>query len=304
MATTVSVRAPLADEASKPAIAWGPIFAGAFAAVAATLVLMLLGSGLGLTLISPWSAESASLTTIAASTAIWIVVVQWLSSALGGYLSGRLRTKWVGIHSDEVLFRDTAHGFMAWATATLIVIGGVGLHSTMWFGAGTQVAASVAGGAANAAGQAAQTSNQTDMTGYLVDSLFRPTDPARLAAAGPEANQAASAEAARILTLGAVQGEIAQEDRTYLAGLVAARTGLSQPDAEARVAAILTKADEFKAKVQRAADEARKASATAAILGALSMAVGAFIAAAAGAFGGRQRDDDEEFVTATLRRAD
>src|SRR5262249_16696683 len=109
---TVSVVPSGVEEASKPAIAWGPIFAGPFDAAAATAVLMLLGSGLGLTLISPWSGESASLTTVATSTAIWIVVVQWLSSALGGYLSGRLRTKWVGVHTDEVFFRDTAHGFM------------------------------------------------------------------------------------------------------------------------------------------------------------------------------------------------
>ena len=116
---TMTIAPSGAEEASNTAIAWGPIFAGAFAAVAATAVLMLLGSGLGLTLVSPWSGESASLTTIAASTAVWIVVVQWLSSAIGGYLSGRLRTKWVGVHTDEVFFRDTAHGFMAWSVATL-----------------------------------------------------------------------------------------------------------------------------------------------------------------------------------------
>src|SRR5437868_537733 len=119
MMANVTVEAPLAGEASKPAVVWGPIFAGAFAAVVATVVLMLLGSGLGLTLISPWSGEGVSLTTIATSTAIWLVIVQWLSAALGGYLSGRLRTKWVGVHTDEVFFRDTAHGFMAWAVATL-----------------------------------------------------------------------------------------------------------------------------------------------------------------------------------------
>jgi len=291
----VTVETPLA-EGSRPAVVWGPIFAGAFAAVVATVVLMVLGSGLGLTLISPWSAESASLTTIAASTAIWLVIVQWLSSALGGYLSGRLRTKWVGVHTDEVFFRDTAHGFMSWAVATLVIVGLIGLHTTMLLGAGTQVAASVAGGAANAAGQAAQSSSQNDPTGYLVDSLLRPADPARLAAAGADGDQAAAAQASRILAMGAIQGEVTPEDRTYLASLVAARTGLAQPEAQARVEAFLTKASEWKAKAQQAADDARKASATAAILAALSMAIGAFIASVAGAMGGRQRDDDELLV--------
>lgn len=286
----LTVEAPLVGEASKPAVVWGPIFAGAFAAVVATIVLLLLGSGLGLTMISPWSGESASLTAIATSTAIWLVVVQWLSSALGGYLSGRLRTKWVGVHTDEVFFRDTAHGFMAWAVATLIVIGILSIHTTMLLGAGTRAAASVAEGAANAAAQA---SRQSDVTSYLVDSLMRPADPSRLSTSGAEADQAAAAQATRILTMGVIQGEVAQEDRAYLARLVAARSGLSQQDAEARVQAVLAKADELKAKAKQAADDARKVSATAAILAALSMAIGAFIASVAGAMGGRQRDDDE-----------
>ena len=291
----------LPREASKPAVVWGPIVAGAFAAVAATAVLMLLGSGLGLTLISPWSGETATLTTIAASTAIWIVIVQWLSSAMGGYLAGRLRTKWVDVHTDEVFFRDTAHGFMAWALATLLVIAAIGVHATILVGAGTHVAASVAGGAANSAAQAAQGTNPTDITGYFVDTLMRPADPARSAASGPEADQAAAGQATRILAISAMQGEVSQEDRTYLSTLVAARTGLSPQDAQARVDAVLAKADELKTKAQKAADDARVASATAAILGALSMMIGAFIAAVGGAIGGKQRDDDEVRLAASIR---
>ena len=118
MASTFSATA----ESSSSAVSWGAIIAGAFAAATLTFILMLLGSGLGLTMVSPWSNESASVTTFAVSTAIWLVIVQWLSSGLGGYLTGRLRTKWVGIHTDETFFRDTAHGFMAWALATLLVV--------------------------------------------------------------------------------------------------------------------------------------------------------------------------------------
>jgi hypothetical protein len=296
---TLAVRGAPDVEARTSAIAWGPIFAGAFAAFVATVVLMLLGSGLGLTLISPWSGESASLTTIAASTAIWLVLVQWLSSAIGGFLSGRLRTKWVNVHTDEVFFRDTAHGFMAWAVATLLVIGAVALHATFLVGAGAHVAANVASGATQAAGQVAgqnASAGASDMTSYLVDGLFRPTDPTRLAAAGAEADQAASAQATRILGVGALQGEVSPEDRAYLATLVAARTGLSPQDAQARIEATLTKANEYKAQVQKAADDARKASATAAIVGALSMVLGAFIASVAGAIGGRQRDEHEQMA--------
>src|SRR5947207_15694255 len=127
-----------------------------------------------------------------------MVVVQWLSSAIGGYLSGRLRTKWVGVHTDEVFFRDTAHGFMAWSVATLINIRTIALQSTVLFGAGTHVAANVAGGAANAAGQGAQAANQNDVTGYFADSLLRPSDASRLAATGPETEQV-STQVTRIL---------------------------------------------------------------------------------------------------------
>lgn len=127
-------------ESSSSAVNWGPIIAGAFAASTLTFILMLLGSGLGLTMVSPWSNESASVTTFAVSTAIWLVIVQWLSSGLGGYLTGRLRTKWVGIHTDETFFRDTAHGFMAWALATLLVVFVLGSALSAAIGTGVKAA--------------------------------------------------------------------------------------------------------------------------------------------------------------------
>ena len=95
MATSQSATDTMASTESLPsAVSWGPIVAGAFAASTLTLILMLLGSGLGLTMVSPWSNEGASVTTFAVSTAIWLIVVQWLSSGAGGDPSGRLRTKW------------------------------------------------------------------------------------------------------------------------------------------------------------------------------------------------------------------
>ena len=36
--------------------------------------------------------------------------------------TGRLRTKWALIHTDEVYFRDTANGFLAWAVALVISV--------------------------------------------------------------------------------------------------------------------------------------------------------------------------------------
>ena len=108
-------------ESSASAVEWASIFGGALAAFGVTLILLTLGPGLGLTTVSPWSFTDPSPTTFGTVAAIWLVVTQWLSSAFGGYLTGRLRTKWVGIRTDEVLFRDTAHGLLAWALATLLI---------------------------------------------------------------------------------------------------------------------------------------------------------------------------------------
>ncbi|WP_404926012.1 hypothetical protein [Mesorhizobium sp. ORM16] len=298
MQSTLSITDdPGAVESSATAISWGPIIAGAFAASTLTFILMLLGSGLGLSMVSPWSGSSASITSFAVSTAVWLIVVQWLSSGLGGYLAGRLRTKWVGVHTDEVYFRDTAHGFLAWALATLLVVGVLGSALSAAVGSGVQAVSSVAAGAAQGASAGASANaggaSTDNATSYLVDSLFRPADAARLAAANPQNDAAAAAQASRILVASAAAGEISPEDKTYLSQLVAARTGLSEADAKTRVDTLLAKAQDAKAKAQQAADTARKASATFALLGALSLVIGAFIASAAAALGGRQRDDEE-----------
>src|ERR1700748_2341930 len=107
---------------SPSAVSWAAIIGGALAAVAITLLLVALGSGIGLSSVSPWSSSNPSATTLTLLAAVWLIIVQWLSSGLGGYLAGRLRTKWAGINRDEVFFRDTAHGFLAWALASVLVV--------------------------------------------------------------------------------------------------------------------------------------------------------------------------------------
>ncbi|TIT08950.1 MAG: hypothetical protein E5W74_21625 [Mesorhizobium sp.] len=287
---------PATIETSSSAVNWGPIVAGAFAAATLTVILMLVGSGLGLAMMSPWG--SPSLTTFAVSTAVWLVIVQWLSSALGGYVAGRLRTKWVNVHTDEVYFRDTAHGFLAWALATLLVATVLGSAVSGIAGTGAQATTGLlSGAAAGAASQAssAQTPSANDLAGYFVDALFRPAGNAAApaAAATPQNNADAAAQAARILTISAANGEMSADDKAYLAQLVASRTGLPQAEAQKRVDEVLARAEDAKNKAKAAADKARKASAAAALVGALSLVIGAFIAAVAAALGGRQRDEDE-----------
>jgi hypothetical protein len=108
-------------ESSASAVEWAAIIGGALGAVGISIILFTLGSGLGLSSVSPWSWSNPSPTTFGMLAGIWLIVTQWLASALGGYLTGRLRTKWVGIRTEEIFFRDTAHGFLAWALATVLV---------------------------------------------------------------------------------------------------------------------------------------------------------------------------------------
>lgn len=295
--TVSAIDLSASEESSATAVSWGPIIAGAFAASTLTFILMLLGSGLGLTMVSPWSGSGTSTTAFAVSTAIWLIIVQWLSSGVGGYLAGRLRTKWVGIHTDEVYFRDTAHGFLAWALATLLVVGVLGSALSAALGTSVQAVSTVASGAAMGASAGASANavgaSADNATSYLVDSLFRPADPSKLAAANPDSDAAAVGQASRILVASAAAGEISADDKTYLAQLVAARTGLSEADAKARVDALVARVEDAKVKAKQAADTARKGGATFALLGALSLVIGAFIASAAAALGGRQRDEEE-----------
>ncbi|MCW1749011.1 hypothetical protein [Rhizobium acaciae] len=278
-------------ESSKSAMTWGPIFGGAAAAIGVTLILLLLGSGVGLTMVSPWSGQSSSLGTVGVTAAIWLVVVQWLSSGLGGYITGRLRTKWAAVHTDEVFFRDTAHGFISWALATIFVAGFLASSLTSLAGAGAQAV----GSAAAAAGTAASsTASAADLpTAYFTDALLRP-EQARTGATSDDT--AATAEVSRILLSGAAAGQIPDDDKAYLATIVSARTGLSEADARTRVDTVLKRIDDAKVAAQKAADEARKAASTTALLGALSLLIGAFIAAAAAAFGGSQRDEEEDLL--------
>lgn len=117
---------------------WGAIIGGALGAIGITIILFTAGSGFGLSTVEPWTFANRAPETFVIGAAIWLIVMQWLSSAFGGYLAGRLRAKWIGPRADEVLFRDTAHGLLAWALATLVV---AGLFMLGTFGTGAAVVA-------------------------------------------------------------------------------------------------------------------------------------------------------------------
>ena len=292
------------------AVSWGAVIAGAVGAAALSLVLFLLGTGLGLAVVSPWASEGISGTTAGVSTIVWVTAVQLLASVLGGYLAGRLRTRWVTVHTDEVFFRDTAHGFLAWAVATLLMAtllsSAIGTAISTGLKAGGEVAKSavtMAGTGATAAAASTSDDKQgSDPLGYFVDSLFR-VDPNRAAPADstlplPSGTQRDSTdrvpEVTRIFANALESGELAESDRQYLGQLVAANTGLAPAEAEQRVtdtfARLKQDLDQAKAKAKQVADDARKASAALTLWLVMSLFVGAFVASFAATFGGRLRD--------------
>lgn len=283
------------------AVSWPAVFAGAAAAAALSFILLLLGTGLGMSSLSPWANEGASAKALGIGTFVWVIFMQLAASALGGYIAGRLRTKWVALHTEEVAFRDTAHGFLAWAVATLVTAWLAASTATAIVSSGVQAGAQVAGGAASAATAAAAggaakagadeaKSGESGPMGYMVDSLFRGPK-----AKAPASGEQATGEVTRIFTNAAVSGKLPEEDARYAAQLVAQRTGVSQQEAEKRVNEtfnqIQTKKQEAETKAREAADAARKASAAAALALFISLLIGAFVASYAATIGGRQRDD-------------
>lgn len=249
--------------------------------------MLALGAGFGFASVSPWSNSNPSATTFGVVAAIWLIVVQWLSAAFGGYLTGRLRTRWVSVHSDEIYFRDTAHGFLAWAVASVLTAALLASTvSALVGGAARMTTAASATPAASGSAAAPSGSSALDPTGYLVAELFR-TD-------HPEVNsspQPARAEATPIIAHGLAVGEVPAADQAYLTQLVAARTGLSQPDAAKRVGDVSAQVKADNLKARQAADKARKAAAYLAFFTAFSMIVGAFIAAVTATVAGHRRDE-------------
>jgi hypothetical protein len=265
----------LSIESTVSAVSWRAIIAGAVATAATSAVLVLLGLGFGFAAISPWPNAGATAATFTIVGGIWLIVVQWLSSGIGGFITGRLRTKWVNVHAHEVFFRDTAHGFLTWAVA--VVVGAIIVTSAVSSGVGT---------ASRAAGAAVSGTAQGAARAYDVDTLYRGQKP-ELASS----NQQTQLETTRIFARGAETGSVSNTDKGYLVDQVTARTGLSHDDAQKRVDEVIAQENAAETKAREVADAARKSAAAVAIFTALSMLIGAFIACCAAAYGGSFRDE-------------
>ena len=290
--TTEHYPAALQDSSGHSGVSWAAIFAGAATAAALSLLLIMLGAGLGFSAVSPWANEGVGAKGLGITAIVWLALTQIIASGMGGYLAGRLRVKWANMHGDEVYFRDTAHGFLSWAVATLVTATLIAGSISSVIGSGAQAGANVASGAASAMSTAAAShadKNTGNSSDYFIDTLFR-----------DDRGTAVSEDAAHgivtrifVRSLGN-DGQLSGEDRTYLAQIVAQRTNLSQAEAEQRVDQVYAKAhqavEDAKVKAKEAADTAAKVAAWTTLWMFISLLLGAFFASLCATFGGRQRD--------------
>jgi hypothetical protein len=243
---------------------WSCVLGGAILASAISSLLFTFGSGLGLSLLSPWPSERMNGTLFGVIMIIWTVFVPLLAFALGGYFAGRLRRPWQNLSTDEVMFRDGAHGALVWATSIVI---------------GAALLAMLAMSAANVAGQAAGSAVNmaaSPTMPRMVDELFRTDRPI------DDATRATRDEAQRLVgRSGSLT--LSQTDQTYLSGLVARATGLTAADADQRVSQALI-------ETRAAAETARKAGIVAAFFAAATMLLGLAVAWFAAKRGGEDRD--------------
>lgn len=269
-------------------------------------------AGLGLTSISPWENQGLAAGTVGIAAIAWLTFTQIVASGMGGYLAGRLRTKWVDTHTNEIYFRDTAHGFLTWAVALLVSAVLLTTTISSLIGGSAKVIGSVAGGATatavNNAGEGSSMLSKSSME-YFTRSLFRAsgsTPAGNSNAPGndvmamnqpvpPKAESPAQlAEVTGIFANSIYSGALPKDDLTYVAQLVSQNTGISQQEAEQRVQAVYDKAQanlkEAKDKAQQAADAARKTTSYVTLWSFISLLIGAFVASLCATYGGRQRD--------------
>ena len=286
-------------------VSWPAVFAGAVVAAALSYALLILGMGLGLSSVSPWAYAGVGAGTLGVAAILWLTFTQVVASGLGGYLAGRLRSGWRSVHTDEVFFRDTAHGFLTWCVASLVVAAFLASAVAGILSGGASLASSA--GAGLGAGAGAVVAKAADGTGtdYWADTILRTTTPpgdSSAPAAAPTNDADVRAEVGRILAASLASGTLTPADKQYLGQLVARRAGVDAAEGERRVDAAYNSAkeslDAAKAKAKQVADDTRKATAGLSFWMFLSLLCGAFAASFAATIGGRHR---ERFVYATRR---
>lgn len=282
----------VSDNTRLSAVSWAAVIAGGFATAALMLFLLALGAGIGLSAVSPWSHAGFRTTHAAMGAGIYLTLAAIIASAIGGYLAGRLRRRWLGVDEHEVYFRDTAHGFLAWALATVLSAAVLGAAATAIVGSTIGVTSVGRGG-------------EGFDTAPYIDRLLRPqlgaaarpvpapapgttteTAPVRPVVLGGPVLAETRAMLGRLLLQDVGdrrQPGLSAEDRTYIGQIVTAYTGLNPSQAEQRVTDVIN-------EMKVSADAARRAARNFALWVAASLLFGAFASSLAALEGGGLRD--------------
>ncbi len=254
-------------ESSSRYLSWTPVILGALVATALSSILLAFGAtvGLGISSIAPtWRDASVALWIL---SGLYLILQAGLSFGVGGYIAGRAGVGLVASDVAEIENRDGLHGLATWALAVVL-----GVVLAAFLGSATLSRSS-----ANSASP--RTSVAEPLLSYELDRLFRP---ARRAASTVDLSQE-RAEAGRILLTSSSHSGMSSEDRAYLVQLVSANAGLAGLDAERRVDTVI-------ASSQAAISKSRRSSVILAFSVAAALLLGAVIAWASAAIGGRHRD--------------
>ena len=260
-------------------VEWGAIFAGGVMAAGLSFVFLTFGSAIGLTMTSPWTNAGASTKTLASLAVFWTLAQQIGAFLIGGYIAGRMRSRWAETNPDEIEFRDGLHGGLVWAVG--VIIGAVIVFSAV--GSVARTGAEVTGRATSA------TAANADLLSYQVDTLLRPTQTAPTpngAAIG--VNSELRAEMSRAFAKSLVNDSLAVTDRAFLSSVVTQRTGASQQEADRRVDTAFAEATRL---TKQAADTARRTAVLAGFVAAASLLISLAAAWWAGIRGGHHRDN-------------
>jgi hypothetical protein len=263
---------------------WGAILGGAFVAAALSTIMTSFGAAIGLSLTSPLPGKGVSMTVMAVTTGLWVLWVGVSSFAAGGYLAGRLRRRAHDASEHESNVRDGAHGAIVWALGTVLL-------ALMLASTAAGVTKTAVEAASNTAGGALATlaDKAADPLTMATDRLLRGTT-----AANPAQAEDPRAELGRILARSAASGTIAPEDKSYVASIIASRTGISQADAEKRIDDTVTQVKAAADEARMAAEKARKYGILIAFLTAAGLLVSGAAAWGAATVGGNHRDEETE----------
>jgi hypothetical protein len=236
---------------------WSAVIGGSVVATAIFTTLTIFGAAIGLSMTSTEPGQGIPAVPVTIAIALWTAWIVASSFAAGGYTVGRLRHRLEDATEHEIRIRDGVHGLLAWSLA--IIISGLILISSL---------GNLTKSAANETARTAQN--------YQLASLFR-------GEASP-IDQAVRQDAESILKTITTRKSLDQQDEAFLARLINAKTGISPPEATARVANV-------EQTIHRSLEQTRRAAVLGGFLTAATLAIGAAATWGAAIAGGKHRDE-------------